>query len=112
MHYAFYTCEFTYIASLADILNESPSIDDAFKCLRNASAIWDDIGRELEIERNYRKQLRTDPTMSADSKLERVLEKWIEGMTCEVTWQKMIDVLSRLDRKDIAKDVKKFHSLP
>ena len=71
------------------------------------SAHWDELARELEIKSNYRAELRVKKE-SADLKLEFVLEKWIRNETCEVTWQKLIDAVTQLGRKDIAKVVMQY----
>ena len=90
-----------------DILNKTPSVYEAFKCLKKMSALWDDIARELNIEWNDRQQIH-EQSISSNRKLETVLHKWQERKTCDISWQKLIDVLNELNRTDIIDDVKTF----
>ena len=80
----------------------------SIKLLRRKSASWEDFARELQIDDNERKKIRMEVTISVDSKLERVLEIWMESETTEVTWKKIIQVLVALQSTDLAKEVQQF----
>ena len=74
--------------------------------LKKKSAHWDDFARELNIDDNLRQDLTNEGnTTHSRSKLERVLKKWIESETSEVTWRNVIRVLEDLEFTDLARDV-------
>ena len=89
------------------ILKKSPERNDVFNLLKKKSADWDDFARELNIDDNLREELAIDGT-HIRAKLEKVLKKWINGETSEVTWQNIIDVLEGLEFIELARDVKDF----
>ena len=47
-----------------------------------------------------------DSTISIDTKLEMIVEQWIEGQTCKVTWQTILDVLVELKFNDTASNIR------
>ena len=74
--------------------------------LKKKSAYWDDFARGLKISDNFCQELTHDNnTTSSRSKLERVLKKWIESESSEVTWNNIIHVLEDLEFIDLARDV-------
>ena len=91
------------------ILSQSPVPKDVYNILRGRAAQWENIGIELEVDGNYRDQLRGEGVQSPDtSKLERVLRKWVESKCSDVTWSKVIEVLSLLQFNDLTEDIKQF----
>ena len=77
--------------------------------LKKKSAHWDDFARELNIDDNSRQELAIEGnTTTSRSKLEKVLVKWINGETSEVTWKYIIDVLEGLEFIELARNVKDF----
>ena len=92
------------------ILSQSPVPKDVFDLLNNkVSSRWDDIGRELRVSYNDRQILKTEgPTTTAASKLETVIMKWVESKCSDVTWNKVIQVLSLLQFNDSLESTKLF----
>ena len=92
------------------IYSQAPDPNDVFNLLNNdISAHWDDIGRELGVSYNQRQILKNEGTMStAASKLETVLMKWVESECSDVTWSKVIQVLSILRFNDLMESTKLF----
>lgn len=84
--------------------------NDVFKLLKKKSSDWNDIGRELNVSKNYRKGLeREGPMNTNEDKLECILEKWLESECSEVSWKHLIEVLrDELEWKDTAKEVEEF----
>ena len=76
--------------------------------MREMSHQWDELARGLKIKWDDRQQLQRDQSISSDLKLETVLHKWQEGKACVISWQKLIDVLKKLNRTDIADNIKHF----
>ena len=92
--------------NLPCILQKSPEKSDVYNLLKKKSAHWDDFARELNIDDNFRQDLSYEGnTIPSRSKLERVLKKWIESETSEVTWRNIIRVLEDLEFTDLARDV-------
>ena len=85
---------------------------DVFDLVRHSSSSWHEIGRELHIPDNERNILRRDPSINNDEKLERVLATWSYNEPTDVKWSVILDVLERLERKDLAKMVMKFLERP
>ena len=77
--------------------------------LKKKSAHWDDFARELNIDDNSRQELAIEGnTTTSRTKLEKVLIKWINSQTSEVTWKNIIDALEGLEFIELARDVKDF----
>ena len=91
------------------ILKKSPERQDAYKLLKKKSANWDDFARDLDIELNFREDLqREGSTRTSGSKLERILIKWIESESSDVTWSNLIEVLEGLEFLDLVREVKSY----
>ena len=82
---------------------KQPERDDVYKLLRTKSAEWEEFARELKIDDNYRKQLRLLTTASADDILDKVLARWIQSESSEVTWRCILNVLKELKYIDLLK---------
>ena len=79
------------------IRKKRPERNDVYHLLKSRSADWDEFARELKVEDNYRNQLRQSIHMSSpDGTLEKVLAKWTDSETCEVTWKCILNVLKEL----------------
>ena len=92
------------------ILDQAPDPNDVFELLNDrVSSRWDDIGRKLGVSYNDRQILKTEgPTTTAASKLETVIMKWVESECSNVTWNKVIEVLSLLQFNDLIEYTKRF----
>ena len=86
-----------------------PDTYDIYKLLKTKSANWEDFARELRVKENDRQQFRKLINASSpDDILEKVLAKWIESETCEVTWKNILCVLKDLDYIDLIKIVQMY----
>ena len=74
--------------------------------VRDVSASWCELGRELSISSNRRIHLKQDTSLSNDTRLEMVLEFWINGETEPVTWQTLVEALEGIGQKGLANKVK------
>ncbi len=90
------------------IKDKVPVLKDAFNILRNKSANWDDIGRELEVSTNDQEGLRKNMAYSDFARLEAVLSKWLEQGGATSTWGQLMEALKVLRYKDAAEEVEKF----
>ncbi len=73
--------------------------------LKQVSAKWDDIGRELCVSFDFRCGLKQDDT--PEKKLENILDKWIDSQCSDVSWDALIKVLTeKLQLTRIAQEIK------
>ena len=98
--------------SYEDVLQKPPDLNDVFDLMRTMSALWYDIGRELNIPFNDRKTLLTDASMSNDYRLEHILTNWIRSESKDVTWKVLLEALEALGRRDVVKKVVHFLEEP
>ena len=87
---------------------KSPEMLDVYKLLCERSDDWDDFARGLFINFNFRKELNLEHSTTCGSKLERVLAKWIESKSSDVTWSNLIDVLVELKFSTIVTHVQRY----
>ncbi len=74
--------------------------------LRQVSAKWDDIGRELGVSLDFRNGLEQGGTHQ-EKKLEMILNNWILSQCSTVTWEALIKVLTEnLQLATIAQQIK------
>ena len=86
-----------------------PETYDAYQLLKSKSANWEDFARELRVKENDRKQFRKSITWSSEEDiLEKVLTKWIQSETSEVTWKYILNVLKNLEYIDLLKIVQMY----
>ena len=86
---------------------KAPELLDMLPFLRPESYRWDDIGRELGIERGYRRSLAQEGVQSGDvSKLEGILAKWLDSS--DASWDTLIKALIELELVNVAKEVKEY----
>ena len=78
-----------------------------YKLLSAHSCKWDDIGRALRVPYNYRRELERE-RISEDSRLEGVLNKWIETESVPVTWDRLIEGLEEIKLRIVIREVKEF----
>ena len=91
------------------MLRKSPERQDVYKLLKKKSTYWDDFARDLDLDINFREELKREgSTTTGGSKLERVIIKWIESESSDVTWNNLIEVLEGLEFLDIAREVKSY----
>ena len=80
-----------------------------FRLLKKKSCDWQEIGRALKVEYNFRQSLLKQGVMTSDEdKLEAVLNNWIETHCSEVSWDNLTQVLTELEFIDIVRDVRSF----
>ena len=89
-----------------------PKIKEVFDLVKKMSASWYDLGRELDILMNYRDSLKQDGGLTDDTRLEKILEKWITSETKPVTWEVIINALESLERIDLVKKIKMYLEKP
>lgn len=83
---------------------DPPTCKTIFDFLKNKSSKWDEIGRESDIDLNYREILYHDVSITDEGKLERVIAKWDERNP--VTWNSFIAVLRKLQFNDVIDQLK------
>ena len=110
-HVLYYNILYHYIAWL---LQECPSVKDAYNLIKSHSAEWSELGLELDISRNFRNTLRRDPKLSDNGRLEEILEKWIESDSedAPATWSFLIEALKGIELRSVIADVEKFLKTP
>ena len=82
---------------------------DVLKLLQTKCFDWDAIGRELQISYDDRQDLNTlNGSVTNASKLEKVIMKWVESETYEVSWNSVIEMLKRLKYMAIASKVNEY----
>ena len=99
---------YTDVCSSESILLKTPKLKDVHDLTISQSSRWNDLGRELELLPDFRKQLRKDTTSSDEDRLEEVLQKWIESESVPVTWSTLIEALEAIELKEVANHVKDF----
>ena len=94
------------------ILKKSPDVDDVIDLIKNHSAKWDKFGIALKVDENTRSSLLHDVRLDDDGKLDRILRKWHEAETSDVTWEKVLGVLESMKLKKTADEVTRFLKQP
>ena len=90
------------------IIKKSPDMFDIFDLLREHSADWNDLGIELGVKENQRTALSRNVALSDNGKLDKILSQWIQAQPTPVTWEKVFEVLIKLDFRPTAQEVKHF----
>ena len=91
---------------LPSLLKKSPEKSDVYDLLKKKSAHWDEFALELKVGDNFRQELRSEgAATSSRIKLEKVLTKWIDSETSDVTWSNIINMLEELEFLDLARNV-------
>ena len=98
----------TDACSSESILLKTPKLKDVYDLTVSQSSRWNDLGRELELLPDFRRQLRNDVRSSDKDRLEEVLQKWIESASVPVTWSTLIEALEAIELKEVANRVKDF----
>ena len=100
-----YSSDITY----KDMLLKEPEKKDVLDMLRQKSARWKEFAIALDVDDNLCDELTKAGSMASSyEKLDAVLEEWIESQCSDVTWQKVIDVLKKLNLNRTASEVRKF----
>ena len=94
------------------MLQKPPDLRDVFDLMMTMSALWNEIGMELNIPVNERETLRRDMTMADDNRLEHILTNWIGSESKDVTWKVLLQALTALRRKDVVRKVLRFLKEP
>lgn len=88
-------------------MTDPPTHKIIFDSLKQKSVDWEKIGRECDVDLNYRETLRLDISItSAESKLERVIAKWCEQTKTPITWDSFTAVLRKLKFYDVIHKLK------
>ena len=90
---------------------KEPEVSDVFELLKKISNEWNNIGRGLGIELNDRDTIKKEGQDQKD-RLERVVVKWIESKTTNVTWGTLMEVMEKLEYRDIVKEIETFLNKP
>ena len=91
------------------ILSQAPHSTDVFNLLKVKAYDWDNIGRGFEVPYGYREGLKRKGVTSTDEgKLEDVIMKWMESECSDVTWNKVIEVLKKLQYNDLIQPAKEI----
>lgn len=90
------------------IMKKSPDDYDVFDLLRDHSADWNDLGIELGVKENQRTALSRTVALSDNGKLNKILSQWIQAQPTPVTWEKVFEVLIKLDFRPTAQNVQDF----
>ncbi len=91
------------------LLIMAPELSDVHKLLSPHSYEWDRIGRALRVPYSYRRELESHgERICNDSRLERVLNKWIETESVPVTWDRLIEGLEEIELRDVIRSVREF----
>ena len=98
------------LATPLSILQKKPLLNHVYLVLQGKSSKWDAIGRGFNVPLNTRETLRRDTSVSDDSRLEEVINTWLETHChTPVTWTEFINVLTtKLGFKDVAEQVYSF----
>ena len=83
-----------------------PSLRDVHTMLADRSAMWDDIGRWLDVSYNKRQGWRLDASLSNEARLEAVINEWLVSESVPVTWEELINALDLNEMKDKAKQIR------
>ncbi len=82
------------------ILQKIPSHEETCSLLRDKSSQWNEIGRVLGVPFSKREELSTDPTRNNDSRLEVVVNLWLQKEGDASTWDQLIRKLQELELND------------
>ena len=88
----------------------NPDLYDVYQLLKSKANRWDEIGKGLRVDFNFRQTLQDQGLMtSVGSKLENVLERWLTSYCSEPSWNNLIEVLRSIDGlNNIAENVKEY----
>ena len=85
-----------------------PEVRVVYQPLKHISGEWYAIGRELEVDWNYREELKRDTGLTNNDRLEAVLHKWSQSECSSVTWDTIIEMLEGIDRRNVVRTVKDY----
>ena len=84
-------------------------LPDVVRLLIVEARFWNSIGQVLRVSFQFREELRLEGIQSSfESKLERVLHKWVESESSEISWDSIIFMLKDLKLKETANKVEKY----
>ena len=93
------------------ILKKSPEKSDVYDLLKKKSAYWEEFALELKLGDSFRQELRREGAVTTSRiKLDKVLMKWIDSETSDVTWSNIINMLEELEFLDLARNVDDYLS--
>ncbi len=88
------------------ILQKIPSHEETCSLLRDKSSQWNEIGMVLCVPFGKREEYRTDPTRSNHSRLEAVVNLWLQKGGDTSTWDQLIRKLQELELNDCVSKIK------
>ena len=90
-------------------INLKDFLPDVVRLLIVEARFWNSIGRVLKVSFQFREELRLEGIQSSfENKLERVLHKWVESESSEISWNTIISMLKELKLEETANKVEKY----
>ena len=80
---------------------------DVRKFLKSHSSQWYEIGNALDVSFDTLDELSSEP-ITNNIKLDKVIKKWLQSHCSPPTWDNFIEVLERLELRDVAINVTTF----
>ena len=100
------------ILSITFIAEKLTTIHDVLEQLVSIDTKWREIGKGLHVSSNYLDELAKDNTMSNQTRLEHVLQKWkdLNSPAAPVTWNTVIDVVKGrfVEKKALAQEIYEY----
>ena len=97
---------------IGSMLRKSPDFNHAYKLLKPKATHWNRIARELDVDDDYREELKMRADIDAKDKLECVIKKWKESECSDITWGTLIEALKELEFIDVVRAVQEFLAKP
>ena len=85
---------------------------DILGLVKDISALWNELGVELQIPLDDRSSLQKDGRHTDKDRLEFVLRNWIQYETKDVKWKVILKALDVLRRRDLIKKVIEYLETP
>ena len=75
---------------------------------------WYSIGEQLEIDNGSLKSIEYNTRYNDTMRLSEVFQVWIDGITTEVSWRVILDVIRNppIENKRLELEIRKFLSRP
>ena len=89
------------------VLLQKPKLSDAYKLIKGVSNKWNEIGRVLDVDFNFREGLKSK-NRSNDDLLELILHRWLESATVPPTWSLLLRALEEAELCEVARSIKKW----
>ena len=101
------------IITFPSLLGKVPMIYHLITLLDPIKNMWNIIGLKLQVQHADIKSIKLEPC-DVCTKLSEVLQLWIDGKTCEVSWRMIITVIKNppVTNKGVADSIYKFLARP